>query len=346
MAESASDSALSRRARLLYGTLGLSVMAAGVLVPALNSVPDHGGSTSLTAAFGHAGQGLDKRSDVKVRGVVVGGVDSVRLDVRGRAVVRLRLDKGLRVPATAVAAVEPVSFFGPKDIALDLGDTAGGGPYLPDGGTITRTKDPEDPADTAAPAYDLASTIDPEDLATLLHTFSQGLSGQGPALRRTVGNGTELVDLAYRHRAEIRRLIDDLGGLSQTLGGRGATMTALAGDFTAVSPALTGRPDRVARLLDGASRLSDSVSGQLRANGGSVGGLIDDTGRAVDVLHEQRASLASLPTALTSFFQGLADVIAFKGPEGSLLGNVIHHTPVNPCFYLKDICADLAPSNR
>lgn len=342
MVEGASDSALSGRSKLAYGLLGGGVLAAGLLVPVLGSVPGHGGTRTVTASFGRAGQGLDQRSEVKVRGIVVGGVESVRLDARGRAVLRLRLDKGVRVPQTAVAAIEPVSIFGPKDVTLDLGTSAG--PYLREGAAITHTKDPEDLADTAAPAYALAGTVDPQDLATILHTFSRGLDGQGPALRRTAGNSATLVDLAFGRRAELRRLITDVGALSQAMGGRGETIAGLAADFNAVAPALTAQPDKVGQLLDGAGRLSDTVSGQLRVNADAVAGLIDSGGDAVDTLHGQRESIPALIDALSTFFQGMADVIDIKGPEGTQLARASanYHRDSFPCVYLADLCADKA----
>src|SRR5690606_13473461 len=103
----------------------------------------------------------------------------------GRVRVRFRIDdRDVRITRDAVASIEPVSVFGPKDLAVDLGATAEKGPFLEEGGTVARTEDPEEPADAAWPAYRLTGALDPQDLSALLHTFSEGLRGQGPALRR------------------------------------------------------------------------------------------------------------------------------------------------------------------
>lgn len=332
------DENLSLRSRLLYGAIGTAVLVAGAGYALAGTQPDHSGATYYHATFGKAGQGLDKRSDVKIRGITVGGVEQVTLRPDGRVAVRIRIDENIKITRSAQAAIEPVSVFGPKDLTIDLGPEEGKGPYLPDGGTITRTKDPEELADVAWPAYRLTQALDPQDIATLLHTFSEGLNGQGPALRRTIDNGTKLLEVAYRRRAQIQRLIDDIAALSGTLGGRGAAITALAGDFNAVSPALSDRPDKVAQLLNEAGRLSDQVSSTLQRHGKDIGEIIDGGGRAVEVLYRERAEIPTLISGLTGFFTLLSDIIRVPGPEGSLLAQVVDYLPLDVCKIIVDVC--------
>src|SRR6266545_3143971 len=105
---------LARRSKLVFGAVGAAVLVGGTLVMVGGAVPSHPGATYYTAAFGRAGQGMDRRSDVKVRGVTVGGIERVTLDRSGRAVVRFRVERGIRLPATSSARIEPVSVFGPK----------------------------------------------------------------------------------------------------------------------------------------------------------------------------------------------------------------------------------------
>ncbi|SEF88532.1 phospholipid/cholesterol/gamma-HCH transport system substrate-binding protein [Thermomonospora echinospora] len=333
-----SEENLSLRSRLLYGAIGTAVLVSGAAVALVGSQPDHSGATYYTASFGRAGQGLDHRSDVKVRGITVGGIDSVSLEPGGRVKVRIRIDEDLRITRDALAAIEPVSVFGPKDLTIDMGGGDVQGPYLPEGGTITRTKDPEELSDVAWPAYRLTGALDPQDIATLLHTFSQGLNGQGPALRRSIDNGTKLLDVAYDRRAEIQRLIDDIAALSGTLGGRGDTITGLARDFNALSPALNDRPDKVAELLDQAGRLSDQVSGTLQRHGGDIAEIIDGGGRAVQVLYQERDDIPTLVTGLTGFFTLLSDIIRIKGPENSLLAQAVDFLPLDVCKIIIDVC--------
>ena len=87
--------------------LGAGVIAGAAVLVALGSTESHEGSTYLTASFGRAGQGLDPgRSDVKIRGITVGTVDAVTLERTGRVTVRVRMDRGVKVPRSATARIE------------------------------------------------------------------------------------------------------------------------------------------------------------------------------------------------------------------------------------------------
>jgi phospholipid/cholesterol/gamma-HCH transport system substrate-binding protein len=329
---------LSKRSRLVFGAVGSAVLVGGGLLTFAGAAPSHPGSTSYTAAFGRAGQGMDHRSDVKIRGVTVGGVDGVTLDRNGRAVVRFRLDRGIRLPDTTSARIEPVSVFGPKDLVLDLGAGEGTGPYLRNGGVIAKTKDPQELADTAWPTYRLTSAIDPQDVATVLHTFSQGLQGQGPALRRIVGNGGKLIDLAYANRAEIQLLLMDIERLSDTLGSRGDTLVGITSDLNRLSPVLTDRPDKIEQLLDSVSELAGRTGDTLDQHGTSIGQLIDGSSGIIAVQYEQLRNVPVLLDALNGFFGGISRLIRVPGPQGTEIAQVHNYFQSDVCAALIDLC--------
>ncbi|TNY38374.1 MlaD family protein [Thermomonospora catenispora] len=334
-----SEDHLSLRSRLLYGAIGVAVLAGGAAYALAGVHPDRDGARYYHAVFGRAGQGLDDRSEVKIRGITVGGVESVALRPDGRVRVRFRIDdRDVRITRDAVASIEPVSVFGPKDLAVDLGATAEKGPFLEEGGTVARTEDPEEPADAAWPAYRLTGALDPQDLSALLHTFSEGLRGQGPALRRSIDNGARLLEVMHDRRAELRRLVDDVAALSQTFGGRGGTVTGLAEDFTAVSGVIGDRPDKVERLLKQAERLSEQLSGTLARHGDDIAELIDVGSRAVEVLHREQNEIPTLIDGLNGFFSLLSDIIRVPGPENSLLAQVVAYLPTDVCKIFVDAC--------
>src|SRR3546814_18134858 len=81
---------------------------------------------------------------VKLRGGNVGEVSGVGLRDDGRARVKLFIDGDVRVPADALASIEPLSIFGPKFVRIDPGEHEGAGPFLEDGGEITRTQTPRE----------------------------------------------------------------------------------------------------------------------------------------------------------------------------------------------------------
>ena len=335
-----SEETLSQRSRTIFGLVGAGVIAAAAAFVAIGSTPSHAGSTYFNATFGRAGQGLDPgKSEVKVRGIAVGAVDRIDLDDQGRVKVRFRIDKGVRIADTAVATVEPVSVFGPKDLSLDLGAHELSGPYLKDGGTVTKTNDPEDLSDTAWPAYELTKAINPDDVATLLHTFGAGLSGQGPALHRTIGNAAIVVDATYQDRAAIHALLNDINGLSDTLGSRGDTIARFAGDFNRLSQVISERPDKVSQLLDEASDLGDTLGTNLQRHGGNLGKIIDTGGDVVAVFDHQRRNIPVMLDSLNGFFGLLAQIIRIPGPEGTVIAQARDDLPLDICQIFIDACA-------
>jgi phospholipid/cholesterol/gamma-HCH transport system substrate-binding protein len=338
-----SDEPLSVRSRTIFGLVGMAVIAAAATLVALGSTQDHGGSTYFDASFGRAGQGLDPgKSDVKIRGITVGTVDTLALERDGRVKVRLRLDEGYRVPKSTTARIEPVSVFGPKDVLLDLGQGELTGPYLADGARITQTQDPQDLSETAWPAYRLTQAINPDELTTILHAFSSGLSGQGPALRRTLINGSTVIDATHANRAVIQSLISDINGLSGTLGPRGEAINGTIRDLNRIAPVITERPDKVSQLLDQGGKLADTVGGTLERQGGNIGSIIDGAGGAVAVTAQERRNIPVLLDSLNGFFSLLAQIIRIPGPENTLIAQAKATLPLDICKTIIDVCPEPA----
>ncbi|MER6808710.1 MCE family protein [Spirillospora sp. NPDC000708] len=329
------DEHLSARSRLLYAVAGFAALAVAAAAMVVAGAPSPGRAHRFTAVFSAAGEGLDPgRSDVKVRGIAVGRVETVRLRRDGRVAVGLRVEAGVAVPATTRAAIEPVSVFGPKDLTLDLGT----GPALRDGARIARTSDPVELSGITDRAYGLTAAIDPSDVATVMRTLASGLGGEGPALHRTIVDGAALADAVHAREPEIRRLIGDVAGLSGTLADRGGAVTGAAGDLDRLAPVVYERPDKVSRLLDAAGELSDRVGGALRDHGADMGRLVDGTANAVQVLAWQNRRLPVLMDVLNELFRGLGGLIRVPGPEGTLLGRGVDTFDLDLCTTFIDLC--------
>jgi len=91
----------------------------------------------LEARFDNIG-GLKLRAPVKAAGVVVGRVESIRLDAKSyEAVVTMRIDRGYEFTKDTIAAINTSGLLGEVYISLDAGgDTA----VLKDGERIAKTQ--------------------------------------------------------------------------------------------------------------------------------------------------------------------------------------------------------------
>jgi phospholipid/cholesterol/gamma-HCH transport system substrate-binding protein len=334
-----SDESLSTRSRTAFGLVGAGVIAVAAVTVAIASTPSHAGSTYYEATFSHAGQGLDPgKSDVKIRGIAVGTVDRIKLDRNGRVTVKLRVDKGIRVADTATATIEPVSVFGPKDLVLTPGAHEMSGPYLKDGGTVEQTSDPQDLSETAWPAYELTKAINPDEVATILHTLGSGLQGEGPAARRMIVNGSTVVDATYRDRAYIRALLNDLTGLSGTLAAHGDNVTRFTGDFNTVSKVITDRPDKIDQLLTQASKVSDTVGTTMRGHGANLGKIIDSAGGVASTVNSELDKLPVMMDSLNGFFGLLSQIIRIPGPSGTTIAQAKEALSLDLCQVFIDAC--------
>lgn len=160
-------------ALLLAGLLGLSVLAYRKAFTPTDRVTLHAG---------HAGMQLSEGAEVKLRGVVVGEVRSIRAD-GSRAILELALDPSQRplVPADVTARLLPKTLFGERYVAL-LSDS--GGPSLQDGAVIEQDRtataiELERVLDDALP---LLQSIRPDRLAAVLGALAYGLEGRGERL--------------------------------------------------------------------------------------------------------------------------------------------------------------------
>jgi phospholipid/cholesterol/gamma-HCH transport system substrate-binding protein len=331
---------LSARSRRLYGLLGVCAVAACGFGAYLGVRQSHPGSTYVQAVFGRAGQGLDGQSEVKIRGINVGSVDSVKLTGAGRIRVRLRLDNGVHVPVTASLAIQPLSVFGPKYIDLEPGSGEGTGPYLRDGATVASTSDPQELTDIIQPAYALLNAVSPDDLNTILHTFSTGMTGRGQELGDTIDSAAKLLDLSEQNTQNLKALIANGGALAGTLSDRGGELTALAGDLNKVGPAVTGDPAALSALLSGTADLSGRVTDVLNSDPGGPGRIITSLVPALKIYYDSRATTPMLISAVGGFFNQSAGILQAKGPNGSLLGTeTVHLDASDPiCTLFLGLC--------
>jgi len=190
---------------LLAALLGLSVLAYRKAFTEVDRVTLH---------TDHTGMQLSEGADVKLRGVVVGEVRSIRADGR-KAILELALDPLQRklIAADVTARLLPKTLFGERYVALQ---SAGTGPSISDGAVIEQDRtaaaiELERVLDNALP---LLQAIKPDKLAAVLGALAYGLEGRGERLGRDLENlDTYLNALNERMPViaeDVRRLVEVL----------------------------------------------------------------------------------------------------------------------------------------
>ena len=310
-----------RRFRMASGLIAMLFLASSTYFGVKVAVGALKPRYQLEASFSAAGQGLQSESDVKIHGVDVGRVKKVRLR-DGRALVRLDIDKGERIPVGATATIRPKTLFGEKFVDIDPGPNETAGPFLGDEDRIDKTVGGFELEKVLTQLYPILKAVKPEELAVILDTLAEGGEGQGEAIHRQIGNFATLADIQARHDADVRQFLDDLGALSDELADRADDLVAGARDLNVALPPLTERSDALGVLLDQTASLTADLADVLNANQSFQVKAVTEGGKTIQTLYDRRAKIPALITGLRQYIEVQASVPHIEGTDGTLLAGV------------------------
>src|SRR3546814_194369 len=330
---------IPERLRAAFGLAGALALAGTIAVVLAYGQGYYDDGYELEAVFPSSSQGLftDGGSSVKLRGVNVGEVSGVELLDDGRARVKLFIDGDVRVPADALASIEPLSIFGPKFVRIDPGEHEGAGPFLEDGGEITRTQTQRELTDILANATELFEQLDPMDLVVTIDAIAEGTSGMGDEIGRTIDASSTLVDVAARHADDIRQFLGDVALLSDTFATRGDDFLATLGHADQLLDVVTEDPDRIDELLEVTTGISTTFSDLLRDNRAQLDTTIRSVGSFIANVDVEADKIPEFVDMLGTFFGRLADIIRFEGPAGTLMGGLRGFISLDLC-YVYGVC--------
>jgi phospholipid/cholesterol/gamma-HCH transport system substrate-binding protein len=293
---------MSRRALLAGGlVLALLIGLAVVLWPS-------GGSRHVRAEFVRA-VGLYEGSDVRILGVKVGKVTSVR-PAGDRVVVDMTYDDKYSVPADAKAVVVSPSVVG--DRYVQLTPVYRSGPKLAEDARIRL-------ADTAVPVEldrifssldDLNVALGPEGanrtgaLSRLLAVGADNLDGEGTKINRTVTDFSKALSTLSTKRDDLFGTVRNLQVFTTALAGSDSQVRAFNSDLASVADQLAGERGELALALKNLAVALSEVASFVKDNRKDlttdIAGLADITG----VLAKQKDALAEVldagPVALSN----------------------------------------------
>jgi len=212
------------KSRAALWRLGLSVAAATLLLVLLISAISHPVAVqtrSYTAKFTDA-SGLHAGADVRVRGVLVGKVQSAGLErLHGQSIasVRLTLDTRYGIVSATRLAIKYQTLTGVRYI--DVVDPAEG--YAP-ASLVT-----EVPTAMTQPSFDITAlfnglqpviaTLNPDELNTFSANAANFLEGDGSGLAPMLGSIRKLTALIADRQQVVATLMRNLADVASTMGG-------------------------------------------------------------------------------------------------------------------------------
>jgi phospholipid/cholesterol/gamma-HCH transport system substrate-binding protein len=310
-----------RTFRILAGLITLLFLASATIFGVATANGALRDVYHLDASFAAAGQGLIQQSDVKIHGVNIGKVAGVHLR-NGRALVRLEIDHGEKVPVDAKATIRPKTLFGEKFVDIEPGAHESSGPFLANNDAIKNTVGGFELEKVLSELYPILQVIKPEQLDTVLRNLAQGGEDLGPSINRTIVNFGAVADVQARHAADTQQFLDDLAKLSGELADKADDLIAGANDLNQALPVLNQRGDELTVFLDQATRLSRDVADVLEANKPFLEEVVTEGGKTLQLLDDNKAQIAPLVVGLRQFVEILAEAGRIPRGDGTTMAAV------------------------
>lgn len=328
---------LSRAAYARRGLIAIVFMAVAISLLAVRSTGVIGGPDEVSASLTNVGGSLSNGADVKLHGVIIGKVTSIRSGPEGNVIAELGMKPGRldKVPENVVARILPATVFGTSYVDLTTHDNAAEDP-LRTGSVI--------PQDTRQPPLELQQALDdidgliktlrPAQLSATLGAVAAALDGRGEQLGTTVetlegylGRVQPRVPLI---RADVRKLAENLRIVQQMApDALDATRDSLVTMRTVREEAanLNRILVRGARLVAGGNELLREIRPMLVP-------FLRDASIVVDVFHDLRKQ------AFSQSFAQLREVSAkvLSTIRHSWLDNDVHVLPDAPDHYGPEDC--------
>lgn len=221
-------------------------------------------STTYKARFSDA-TSVHVGDDVRIAGVIVGSVQSIKIVDHNTAELGFSVDSGIELPQSVQATIKYRNLVGQRYIALDQGAGSDPNATLPPGATIG--------LEATHPALDLTAlfngfrplfaALNPGDVNKLSHEIIAVLQGEGGTVDTLLSHTASLTSTIADKDAVIGRVIDNLNSVLKTINARTPRLSKLIVTVQQLVTGLAKDRDAIGDAVTALSQLAPSVSGLL-----------------------------------------------------------------------------------
>jgi virulence factor Mce-like protein len=250
------------RLRLLVRLGVLAFLAASL--PGCSLVSGAQGGYRLTAYFPKA-VAFYSQSKVKLMGLNVGQVDSVKIDGNQVRVV-FTVRNNIPLPADVHAAIFPLSIIGERNLTL-FPPWKAGLPLAHNGDVIppSRTQVPIEVDDILKSVTDLAHALNPNDVRSLVSSAAKTLQGHGQDVNAALQQVSGLTGTLAEQDQQLVQVANNIHQLASTLNSRQQELGAVIDAFSQATGVLASERRQLTRFLTAIVQLSQQ--GQLLIQG-------------------------------------------------------------------------------
>lgn len=224
-----------------------------------------GGDTEQYSARFTDATSLVKGDDVRISGVRVGQVDDIELVDRDVALVKISVQRAVRLPRTVQATIKYRNLIGQRFIALDQGAGPPGQP-LPAGATIPLSQ--THPAVNLTQLFDgfrpLFQALSPGDVNQLSFELVQVLQGEGGTISSLLSHTASLTNTIADKDQVIGSVIDNLNQVLDTVNARDSEFTQLVITVRQLVSGLSQDRNTIGDAIDSIGDLTDTTADLLQ----------------------------------------------------------------------------------
>ncbi|WP_405580793.1 MCE family protein [Streptomyces sp. NBC_01190] len=272
---------------------------------------DVGDTTGYNARFTDT-TGLASGDSVRIAGVKVGQVDSIKVVDRRLAQVRFSVERGRTLPASVTATIKYLNLVGQRYVDLAQGAGPVGG-VLPPGGTIA--------LDHTTPALDLTRLFDgfqplfeglsPKDVNQLAGEIIQVLQGEGGTVDSLIRNVGSLTTTLAAKDQVIGQVIDNLNSVLTTVNTRETSFNDLIATLQQLVTGFSADRRPIGDSITAISQLTTSTAGLLQDGRQPLKDSINQLGRLSTDLADSTPELSKFLTTTPRKFQAVGRLASY-----------------------------------
>lgn len=294
-----------RAARAGLGIVALAIFVAALGVTWIFLRGGFRGGVPVEAVFSAPGVGqqLPVGGDVKIRGVLVGRIADIRIGRDGNAVVELRLNDGLELPADTEAEIRSKTVFGQKWVELLPAEEPSAKGILTANSVIPdeHTTEPLELERALQLGHDLLSEIPMEDLATIFESLARGFAGQEEDARRAIDRGLTALRAVNAREGDLDLALRQLREFSAWLENNDEDLLSFMQSIDSANRALVGTAPELRSNLQSVPVFLDRFAAFQERTENDLGVLVEDGARVAEALAARSDRLVDLVVQLEAF---------------------------------------------
>ncbi|MCD4526036.1 MCE family protein [Nocardioides sp. cx-173] len=270
--------------------------------------------------------GLFEGSEVTYRGVKIGKVSKMTPTEEG-VTLELELADETRLPQDSPMFVHNLSAVGEQ--YLDFEPPGDEGPYVEDGDTLAGSVEslPVDEADLLVELDAFVSSVDKQNLQTVVAELGDMFEDTGVPLQRLLDGGGQFIDEAAAHTDETIRLLETGLTVLRTQRAQGENIRSFSRDLRLLTDSLRRADPDLRATLQGTPGAAREVEALLSDLEPTLPALL---GNAVSVNQVVVSHLAGLEQLLVTFPRTIAG--GFTGTDDQGYGHVsLQFDQTPPC---------------